>query len=229
MDTGYSDSTPDVLDETSGTIARQFDNMIEQSEKQHKSETMHLIEDARRKTANTTPSDIADKIHQQKPLVKTNPGKTASKDKKSEDFWFLNNNPEAPTNSNLATVQSSTVVAPGASSSTTTPAQTQHQDDTSQLSEEDLLERVHKKQERDALQNGTRHEKVIDPNGPQKPVQPQPKNIADKNKTISTMTPPTNPDILNLAQSNDLSVETLSRQANKKTDFGDDEVVISLH
>jgi hypothetical protein len=43
------------------------------------------------------------------------------------------------------------------------------------------------------------------------------------------MTPPLNPDILNLAQSNDLTVETLSRQANKKTDLGDDEVVISLH
>jgi hypothetical protein len=43
------------------------------------------------------------------------------------------------------------------------------------------------------------------------------------------MTPPVNPDILNLAQNNDRSVESLSRELNKKKDLGDDEVVISLH
>jgi hypothetical protein len=44
------------------------------------------------------------------------------------------------------------------------------------------------------------------------------------------MTAPVNPAIINLANNDDLNIETLARQANKKQDTLDDgEVVISLH
>jgi hypothetical protein len=49
LDTGYVDSTPDVLDETSGSVAKQFDNMIQKSEQKHKSQTLKLVEEARKK------------------------------------------------------------------------------------------------------------------------------------------------------------------------------------
>jgi hypothetical protein len=219
IDDSIMEETPDMFDESSGTIARQFDSMINESEKHHKSETMQLIEDARKKASSSSTSDATETAQQSK--AKDKP----AVDKNNQDFWFLHNQPQ-PNDPSLATFQSSTVVTPGATSSTASQAQ---DDSTAQLSEEELLEKVHKKQARDALRIRTKHEKVIDPSGQQKPTTNEPTETKEKKETISTMTPPSNPDIINLAQSNDLSVETLSRQANKKKDFGDDEVVISLH
>ena len=43
------------------------------------------------------------------------------------------------------------------------------------------------------------------------------------------MTPQPNPVIMNLSQQNDLSLETISKEANKLINQNDDEVVISLH
>jgi hypothetical protein len=55
---------------------------------------------------------------------------------------------------------------------------------------------------------------------------------APAQKPIPTDTPPvtasSNPDILNLASNDDLSVATIARQVNKKDQSGNDEVVISL-
>jgi hypothetical protein len=207
-----------MFDETTGTIARQFDSMINESEKQHKSETMRLIEEARKNSVTQEGASSAG-------VKPASQNVNAANDVKNQDFWFLHNQPQ-PSDPSLATFQSSTVVTPGTTSTTVSQAQ---DDPVVQLSEEELLEKVHKKQARDALRISTRHEKVIDPNGQQKSEISEPVKAPPKKETISTMTPPSNPDIINLAQSNDLSVETLSRQANKKKDFGDDEVVISLH
>jgi hypothetical protein len=49
----------------------------------------------------------------------------------------------------------------------------------------------------------------------------------DEKKPQADMTTPVQPDILELAQNNDLNVATIARQANKKDD--DNEVVVSLH
>jgi hypothetical protein len=97
--------------------------------------------------------------------------------------------------------------------------------DNTGLTEQELLEAVQKKHERDALQTTSKHEKVIQPYGTEPVTVP----AVVQNEATSTMTPTPNPDILNLSRSNDLSVETLARQANKKKDFDDGEVVISLH
>lgn len=199
------ESTEDVYDESSGTIARQFDSMIQQSEQQHKSETLKLVEDARSRSKQQ--SQTSDK----------GGDKTKNQD---QDFWFMHQQNQ-PSDPSLATFQSNAVVAPGTTASTQAQSDDNSSDSTTDLSEEELLRTVHEKHARDELQTGTRHERVIDPNGPPK--------VEEKKQTTSTMTPPPNPDILNLARSNDLNVETLARQANKKKNFGDDEVVISLH
>jgi hypothetical protein len=231
ISSGYSDSTPDVLDESSGAVAKQFDSMIEKSEQKHKSETLKLVEEARRKATaqNIDETQLTSKKPSKKP--------TTNNDKaKSQDFWFMNNKTKAepPVDPTLTTFQNSTVVTPGADAAyqSSTPA-TVNTDDTSTLSEEELLNAVHKKQERDALQTAQHHGKVVNPDGTVSNTNKNEDTNSIKSprekESINTVTPPTDPDILNLAQSNDLNVETLSRQANKKKDLGDDEVVISLH
>jgi hypothetical protein len=213
------DAAPDVFDDSSGTIAAQFDNMIEQSEQQHKSDTLRLVEEARRKVSQ--PEIQADTTQNLPKQAKKSTGKSTD-----QDFWFMHT-PIVPTDPNLATFQTSAVVAPGAPST----AAAVNEDVKTDITEEELLEAAHKKHERDALQTMSHHEKVIDPNGPQKPVVEPVQNPLPQNETISTMTPPSNPDILkqSLARNNDRSIDSLSREVNKKTDFGDDEVVISLH
>jgi hypothetical protein len=233
LNTGYVDSTPDVLDESSGVVAKQFDNMIEKSEQKHKSETLRLVEEARKKASLQNSNDFTETNMQ---LDNRTP--SVNEDKaKSQDFWFMNNNPAVPTDPSLATFQNSTVVAPGAQSSPQSTTAAASNDTT--LSEEELLEAVHKKQERDALQTAQHHGKVINPDGTvtdttKATVKPHEEamndiDVTSNKESINTVTPPPDPDILNLAKSNDLNLETLSRQANKKKDLGDDEVVISLH
>jgi hypothetical protein len=220
------DAAPDVFDESSGTIAAQFDNMIEKSEQQHKSETLRLVEEARRRSTET--------VAVQDNSTPSTPSRQAAKNQKSsgkdQDFWFMHA-PDTPTTPGLATFQTSAVVAPGTSASST--QQTANSNIKTDLTEEQLLATVHKKQERDALQTMSHHEKVIDPNGPAPTANiPEPKpETQNSNQSINQMTPPVNPDILkqSLAQNNDRSIESLSREVNKKTDFGDDEVVVSLH
>jgi hypothetical protein len=166
-------AAPDVFDESSGTIAAQFDNMIEKSEQQHKSETLRLVEEARRRSTET----VAVQENQSQPAPTKQPSSNPKNNTKDQDFWFMHA-PNTPTAPGLATFQSNAVVAPGASSSTV--QQTTNTAITTDLTEEELLETVHKKQERDALQTMSHHEKVIDPNGPAPLVKTHPKNHKSK-------------------------------------------------
>ena len=111
------------------------------------------------------------------------------------------------------------------------------------MSEDELLERAHAEERRSAMQHGPQHEKVIKPYDAVAEAEEQRrKTEADRiaeaqefqrqkeqAQAKSTVTPITDPDILELANNNDLNVATLSRQAKKDRDFPDDEVVISLH
>lgn len=68
---------------------------------------------------------------------------------------------------------------------------------------------------------GTKAEKKKE--APAKPAQK-----TEEKETISEVTEPIRPDIINLAHNNDLNVATLARQANKDDDDSE-EVVVSLH
>lgn len=205
-------STPDVFDNSEGTIASQFDNMIENSEKQHKSETLKLVEQARNSANINSQNDS--------PLLDPRKNQNSRPPQNNQDFWFMNT-PTPPSDPSLAVFQAPTSIHPGdggSQVSTQNPAVLNTNDP--QMSEDELLQKVHEKQQRDALQAGPKHERVIDPNGNNQP--------APEKQAKAPMTAPSNPDILSLSQSNDLNVETLARQANKK-DLDDNEVVISLH
>lgn len=203
-------TTEDVLDEDTGTVAKSFDSMIAQSEQRHKDKTQKIIAEARQpQQVNGGQDDV----------------------QKSQDFWFMHQqNAEGQgqaVDPSLATFQTSTVVQPGATSA---PQPSQQTTTSEPVDEQAVLEKIHEKERRDALQTHSHHGKVVDPSGTSQP-QNTPQQTAsetDEKKDKQNVTTPVNPDILNLASNKDLNVATIAREANKKDDDGS-EVVISLH
>jgi hypothetical protein len=234
-------STPDIMDENSSTIARQFDNMIQKSAIAQKSATMDIIAKARQH------NEASDPI-------------TSTADA-NQNFWFTDQTATTVQPTNSATPSNQTSVAPLMQSGAPI------------LSDDELLEKVHEKQRRDALQTGTNHGTVVNPDGSiiqsgiplpapegtqsaldetvsstqnttnqavpaqqqspatnpvQSPVYPAPNNPQYTQYQVPevSVTKKRNPDILELAQSNDLNIETLARQSHKNDDG---EVIISLH
>lgn len=190
-------NTTDVMDDKNGAIARQFDEMIQQSTSQHMKQA-HEIVDTARKPSNT---------------------------KNREDFWFMHQNNTPVNDPKLSKFQASPVINPGSDPSIQQDSGLPNYQSTahaagsnSVINDEELLDRVHKKQEQDRLQTTSLHEKTIQPLGQQKKPQ-----TADKTPVPAAA----NPVILNLAKSNDLNVSTLKRQADR--DLPDEEVVVSLH
>ena len=92
----------------------------------------------------------------------------------------------------------------------------------SPVDENALLEKIHKEHQNGVQQYS--HLKTIQPLGMGVPSEPQ-------MPPQTNVTTPVDPAIINLANNDDLSVETLARQANKQKEqhLSDDEVVISLH
>lgn len=68
------------------------------------------------------------------------------------------------------------------------------------------------------------HQKVIDPSAT---IQPPPKPVAD-DKALKPSPQTVSPDIMRLANNNDLSISAIAHQAHLKDDTGEQEVVISL-
>jgi hypothetical protein len=195
--------TKDVMDENNGVIAKQFEAMINQSSQLHQQERKQLVNNARGSSA------------------------SSAKPKNQEDFWFMHQNKQNLNDPNLTTFQSSPLIAPGSDNTTTdgrglnqTTSATDY--DLGTLNEEELLHKVHDKQDRDKLQTSSIHEKHIQPLREQNT-----KSSKQNSNQKTTVTPPKDPVILDLAKSNDLNVDTISRVANR--DLPDDEVVISLH
>jgi hypothetical protein len=222
----FADSTPDVFDDSAGIISRQFETMIEQSEQTRKAETLKLVEQARNRGSDEPADRSMPAVANQATFAEATgaPGQSALQN--SQDFWFMHESPQ-PTDPSLATFQNSTVIAPGTASRAINPTAQTALDDLI-LSEQELLEAVHEKQKRDSMQTPSWHEKVLNPNATLPAAEQQPEeNISAQAQ--APMTPAPNPDILDLARSNDLNIETLARQANKKHDLGNDEVIISLH
>ncbi len=211
--------TEDVLDEDTGVVGKSLDNMIAQSEQKHKSETLKMIQQARQGGGGDTSAPSLS------PAQKNNTAKPKA-DQNSQDFWFMHQQNgqggQAAPDPSLATFSNSTVVSPG---STTQQTTTQSVKD-DPVDEQAVLDKIHEKERRDALQTHSHHGKVVNPDGTV-PQQNESQTTEEK-KDKQNVTTPVNPDILNLASNRDLNVATIQRQANKKDD-GQDEVVISLH
>ena len=136
--------------------------------------------------------------------------------KKDEQYWFSEKQSTAPNQQVASFVSPQAITAQQASAQQAT---------STDISEEELLEKAHEKKRRDNLQlSGTHQVKTA-----KQKAADQKKEQAKKAQEKSEMTHSVNPDILELSQSNDLSVQTIAHQANKKDSSDDGEVVISLH
>lgn len=100
------------------------------------------------------------------------------------------------------------------------------------LTEEELLDKIHAEQ---GKPKNYGHMRVIKPIEEQE-AEARAKAREDAEKAVAAaraapVTPPPNPDIIELANNDDLNVETIARQANKKNKKRppDGEVVINLH
>ncbi len=126
------------------------------------------------------------------------------------DYWFLNQTPQAPLEPGMAAFSKANVVLPGQpANDTSTPAAAQSTE------EKALLEKIHIEKAKPVMRNS--HLKTLQPLSQQKPP------VVSETKVIEDLRK-----IATLATNNDLNVATIARQANKKVQKDDDEVVINL-
>jgi hypothetical protein len=190
----------DVLDTQNNQTAQNIDKLINKSTRDHKTQLQEEL------------------AHH-----KTTPQPQATNSAQKDDFWFMSQNDPKNVPSGMATGQGQTVTA--AAPATTTPA-------ISKDEEAALLDKLHKSEARKSSYNT--HQKTLLPLDEQEKLAKQQaaaaqqKQESQQQAQTAQQKPAPAPKITQLAQNNDLNIETISRQANKEDDHPD-EVVISLH
>lgn len=203
----------DIYDESSNATAQKFDQIIQQSEAQHRNAIIEQIESTRHKTNNPTNTPPAQPMQ-------------TSQTPQKNDYWFMREPTTPPTSNSGAVFGASPVVSPGQQEHTTHTSLTPE--------EQETLQKIYKQKQRSDPMNS--HLKTIKPLSEQDQEKPQ-KTTKAKQQTRKPKPKETAPDTskdnakavrMNLARDNNLSVETIAKEANKKG--GDDnEVVVSLH
>lgn len=206
-------SGDDMLDLTTNPEAQRLGEMIQKSTtKQHNK----IVEDINLARQNTE-------------SVST-PHPSNSSAQNQNDYWFMRE-PSAPTTPGTATFSASPVINPGQKP----PAQNS---DTKSLTleEQATLEKIHQKKQEPNPMNS--HLKTILPLSQQEKEDKQQvssgktsqkHNQETGDQQIETKAQKPKPDILEFVQNDDLSVETIARQAEKVRKKSDNEVEVSLH
>ncbi|MDZ7785866.1 MAG: PrgI family protein [Candidatus Saccharibacteria bacterium] len=194
----------DVLDENNNPTAKNIDKMITQSEATHK-----------------------DQIKQRMSHPQAAPQENQQNQQTPQDFWFMHQNDPSKTPPGMATGQGTTV-APH-----TDDKPEPGEQNLSKADEEALLNKIHDSQAKKSTY--TTHQKTVLPlseQKKQKDAAPSTPHQQPTNQKEPAKPEPKKPDpsVTQLANNNDLNVETIARQANKnKDDDHPDEVVVSLH
>lgn len=180
------DKTGDMLDTSSNPLAQQFDNMMTESQQEHRQQLISQL---------NSPEDL--------------PAPALAAPAEPDSYWFMRTETAAAAPANPP------IVAPSAPSVT------------AMGSDDALL--VHELQARQALRSRPyEHLRTLQPLSSTPPQTP-PTEVA---QDATAMTAAPDPDILSLANNNDLSVTALANEAkrtkNKKQEPPTDEVVISL-
>ena len=222
----------DVMDEQNNPLADQFTNLMEQSEQKHKQDTLAMIEQARQSSNQKAAAD--DDIPLPKVADTAKAMRKMQKNVSAQDYSFLYKT-DLPNDPNLMSFQSNVVVGPGANAPVIA---TNSQQPTIKVEDEQkLLKKVHDRQAVDAKVKQGSHLKTIQPIGVGVSNQGsgmssgQGSGVGNQVATVaalSTSATPVDPAILSLSNNDDLSVETLARQAKKDLPDNGDEVVISL-
>jgi hypothetical protein len=196
----------DILDPYNNPTAQHFEEMVQASTAQHKAQAVQQMQQA---------------INQSSQSSFTNPSADdmqadgISANSKPKDFYFMHepDNPEDPN----GVVFKEQTIAP--------KSQQQEENSTKEElaeieAEDKILEQLHAAKSQDSFFNP--HHKTI-----KTPEQIEKENLArrqaealEEQLTKQQMTPAANPVNMELAQSNDLSVDTISKLANRKKDDG---------
>ena len=199
----------DIMDEHYNPVAQNFSRMIEKSEQTHRQATLQKMEQIRE---GKLPAPVGTAP------VNDTAGRQAGQ--AGDNFWFMGQQPSGPVPAGYATFGTQTA-APAASS---VPAK----DMPLSSEEKALLDKIHK--EKDHTQPPTfGHMKVILPPSQQKTkAKTQVPKPAPVDQPVETQKARPDPALMQLADNDDLNVATIARQANKKKEPPEDEVVISL-
>jgi hypothetical protein len=201
----------DMLDVKNNPVAQQFDSMIAASAKAHREDVMEKMQQA---AAPVAPPPAPPTLPQ--------PG--------NNDYWFLSQPTQAaPTVPQDNVTFNTQVVAPG-----TRPAALPVAAADPTPEEESFIKQL--KAEPAFSPNMHGHLHVIQPLSAQKAAaaaaaaaNPQPTPQAPVPQPAPKVTQPPDAAILDLARNDDLNVATIAREAQKRKEPPQDEVVISLH
>jgi hypothetical protein len=229
------ESTQDIMDVQKSPVAQQFNTLIDQSTEKHRQETLAMIQQARHHTEIQATGPTLPPVQVAQGQTKNTLGVSA------KDLWFLKE-PEKVKEPTLAAFQETATVLPGQTSTAPMgmgmPVTAVAKED-----EEKLLDHVKKKKQREREQRRRGHEKVLRPlaeieeEEKQKALeQAEAAAVAaqtqaandDATQSQTTSVTPVDPAILNLANNDDLNVETLARQAKRDKPEDPTEVIITL-
>jgi hypothetical protein len=197
-------SADDILDPYNNPTAQHFEEMVQASTAQHKAQAVQQMQQAIAQSSQPASTQLTD----------DNP-QDSGEHPHPKDYYFMHE-PENP-------VDPSNVVFKEQTLATTAdqPESFTEKEDLAEIEAEDkLLEQIHSSKAQDALFNP--HHKTI-----KTPEQIQKENLArqqvealEQQLNQQQMTQAPNPVNMELAQSNDLSVDTISKLANRKKDDG---------
>jgi hypothetical protein len=196
-------ASDDILDNKNNPIARQFDTMIAASTKAHRQQIINHLQETGPQSGAPTAAAPANDNH-----------------------WFLSQpaQPAVSTSQDAVTFNTQ-VVTPGASVASLPVAPANPTPD-----EEALIEKLD--QHGDAPVNTYAHLHTIQPLSAQAQLAKQQAELqrqAAPKQQKPPVTQPTDAGILDLARNDDLNVATIAREAQKRRESPQDEVVISLH
>lgn len=208
----------DMLDVQNNPVAAQFDTMIAASAKAHRQEILDKMQQTTATPPVATPAPVA-------PLTPISP-QPAPTAQPANNYWFLNQPTATSSTVPQDTVTFNTqVVAPGASASDLPVASAVPTAD-----EESFIKQL--KTEPAFSPNMHGHLHVIQPLSAQKaaaaaaPAMPVP---APPTPPVAPVTQGPDPVTLDLVRNDDLDVATIAREAQRRKEPPQDEVVISLH
>jgi hypothetical protein len=214
----------DILDEQHNPTAQNLDRMIDASSKARREQLMESMKQGGPTLPAPQPNPANNQPRQQ---PAPQPG-----GQPPADYWFMN-----------APAGSSPSAAPGAYShqfvtpDPNAPAQNQGlplaplAPASGPLTEDELLEKIHQNQQHAPSHGHMRVIKTLEEQEAEAKAAAEAAAREAAQKAAQTpVTPAPDPDILDLANNDDLNVETIARQANKRQQDKDDgEVVINLH
>lgn len=232
--TSLVENTQDIMDVQKSPVAQQFNTLIDQSTEMHRQQTLAMIQQARFHAEAQASGLTLPPVQVTQPQGFSMP--------KAQDLWPLKKSASPKKESSLAAFQDTAVVAPGASTQIPmgmgTPVTTVRKED-----EDELLNHVKRKKQQEREQRKRGHEKVLRPlaeieeeekeraaEQAKQDLQATQSSSQDDSTTHAqpTSTTPVDPAILNLANNDDLNVETLARQAKRDKPEDPTEVVITL-